>query len=42
MPTLHTNGITTHYEIRGSGPVVLFASGLNGIGSYWAPQVAEL
>ncbi|MBD1550289.1 pyrimidine utilization protein D [Pseudomonas typographi] len=39
MPSIVTNGIRTHYEIHGSGPALIFASGLGGTGAYWAPQV---
>lgn len=42
MPTLQTNGITTHYDITGQGPAVVLASGLNGVGSYWRPQIDAL
>ena len=27
------------YEIAGDGEAVVFVSGLNGVGRYWAPQV---
>lgn len=39
MPTIQTNGIRTHYDIRGQGPVVVFVSGLGGGGAFWGPQV---
>lgn len=39
MPSIFTNGIQTQYEICGSGPALVFASGLGGTGAYWAPQI---
>lgn len=39
MPSMLTNGIQTHYEIQGSGPALVFVSGLGGSGGYWARQV---
>lgn len=39
MPSMLTNGIQTHYQIQGSGPALVFVSGLGGAGGYWAPQV---
>lgn len=39
MPSIFTNGIHTHYELYGSGPALVFASGLGGTGAYWAPQI---
>lgn len=39
MPSIMTNGIRTHYEIQGNGPVMVFVSGLGGTAAYWRPQV---
>ncbi|WP_213881159.1 alpha/beta fold hydrolase [Pseudomonas sp. dw_358] len=39
MPSIITNGIQTHYEMQGSGPALVFASGLGGTGAYWKPQI---
>lgn len=39
MPSIMTNGIQTHYEIQGTGPAIIFVSGLGGTGAYWQPQV---
>jgi len=39
MPSIVTNGIQTRYETYGSGPALIFASGLGGTGAYWAPQI---
>jgi len=41
MPGIMTNGIRTHYEIQGKGPVIIFVSGLGGTAAYWKPQVAS-
>ncbi|MEG3132511.1 alpha/beta fold hydrolase [Rouxiella sp. T17] len=39
MPVIMTNGIRTQYHIQGSGPVIIFVSGLGGTAAYWQPQV---
>lgn len=39
MPDIMTNGIRTHYEIEGTGPAIIFVSGLGGTAAYWQPQV---
>lgn len=39
MPSIMTNGIRTHYEIQGTGPAMIFVSGLGGTAAYWKPQV---
>jgi aminoacrylate hydrolase len=43
MPSIVTNGIRTHYQVhksrKGSGPALVFVSGLGGAGAYWAPQI---
>ncbi len=39
MPSVMTNGIRTHYEIQGTGPALIFVSGLGGTAAYWRPQV---
>lgn len=38
MPSITTNGIRTHYDIQGTGPAIIFVSGLGGAGAYWQPQ----
>jgi aminoacrylate hydrolase len=40
MPSIMTNGILTHYEIQGTGPAIVFVSGLGGTAAYWQPQIA--
>jgi len=40
MPDIMTNGIRTHYEIEGTGPALIFVSGLGGTAAYWQPQLA--
>ncbi|MEQ1775226.1 MAG: alpha/beta fold hydrolase [Burkholderiales bacterium] len=39
MPTAVVAGGEIHYEAVGEGDAVIFASGLNGVGRYWTPQV---
>lgn len=39
---IHCNGIDIHYEVSGSGPVVMFAHSLGSDLSIWDPQVAVL
>ncbi|WP_312239524.1 alpha/beta fold hydrolase [Pantoea sp.] len=39
MPNVITNGINTHYEIRGTGEALIFVSGLGGTAAYWQPQL---
>lgn len=39
MPRIEVNGIQTYYESVGSGPVVIFVSGLGGTAGYWKPQI---
>ncbi len=39
MPKIAVAGGTIAYDAAGSGHPVLFISGLNGVGRYWAPQV---
>lgn len=39
MPSITNNGIRTHYEICGSGPALVFVSGLGGTGAFWKPQL---
>lgn len=39
MPMTVINGLRTHYDIRGTGPALILASGLGGTGGYWAPQI---
>ena len=40
MPIAALAGGTIYYEDVGQGEPVVFASGLNGVGRYWKPQVA--
>src|SRR5688572_28378988 len=40
MPLAAVAGGTIHYEDVGQGEPLVFASGLNGVGRYWKPQVA--
>lgn len=43
MPDLTlTDGESLHYDVQGDGPPLLLVSGLNGVGSFWAPHVAAL
>jgi aminoacrylate hydrolase len=39
MPIAAVAGGEIHYDVAGDGEAVIFASGLNGVGRYWAPQV---
>jgi aminoacrylate hydrolase len=39
MPIAAVAGGEIQYEDAGQGETVVFASGLNGVGRYWAPQV---
>jgi aminoacrylate hydrolase len=41
MPKLAVAGGEIHYEEHGKGRPLIFVSGLNGVGSYWRPQVPE-
>jgi aminoacrylate hydrolase len=41
MPKLAVAGGEIHYEETGKGRPLIFVSGLNGVGSYWQPQVPE-
>ena len=34
--------LARHYEEHGSGPPLLLAAGLGGVGSFWAPQIPVL
>ena len=40
MPTMPITDGSLYYEIHGDGPPLMLASGLGGVGSYWAPQIA--
>lgn len=42
MPTALTNGITTHYEVQGSGPPVVLIHGHSLDLRMWDPQVSAL
>ena len=40
MPVAAVAGGEIQYEDVGQGEAVIFASGLNGVGRYWSPQIA--
>jgi pimeloyl-ACP methyl ester carboxylesterase len=42
MATVHTNGVDTYYERRGSGPPVVFVHGAILDSAAWRPQVETL
>jgi aminoacrylate hydrolase len=42
MPAVPVNGTEIFYDRAGSGPALVFASGLGGHGGYWAAQVGAL
>lgn len=42
MPSIATNGIQTHFEMKGEGAPVVLVSGLGGTGAYWGPQIEAL
>ncbi len=37
-----SDGEALHYEVHGAGPPLVLISGLNGVGAFWTPHVAEL
>jgi len=39
MPKIAVAGGEIHYEEAGSGPPLIFISGLSGVGRYWQPQI---
>jgi aminoacrylate hydrolase len=39
MPIAAVAGGEIHYDIAGTGDALIFVSGLNGVGRYWAPQI---
>ena len=41
MPRVPIGDAFIHYEEQGSGPLLLLVPGLSGLGSFWAPQVAD-
>jgi aminoacrylate hydrolase len=41
MPTVSIGDADIYYEEAGQGPALMLVSGLNGVGSFWARQVAE-
>ncbi|WP_159349468.1 alpha/beta fold hydrolase [Roseomonas harenae] len=41
MPFAHRDECDLYYEVHGSGPPLVLASGLGGTSSWWAPQVAR-
>jgi pimeloyl-ACP methyl ester carboxylesterase len=42
MPTLESDGARLHYEIKGSGPAILFSHGFASSSEFWAGQVSPL
>src|SRR5689334_4450360 len=42
MPRAPVRDGELHYELHGAGPPLLLASGLGGLGSFWAPHVERL
>jgi aminoacrylate hydrolase len=42
MPTAAIGDAEIHYEEAGQGPALMLVPGLNGVGSFWMHQVAEL
>jgi aminoacrylate hydrolase len=42
MPFVSIGDADIYYEEKGQGPPLLLVPGLGGLGSFWAPQVAEL
>ncbi len=43
MPTLTlADGEELYYEVHGAGPPLALVSGLNGVGRFWQPHLAEL
>jgi aminoacrylate hydrolase len=41
MPKVQIADGEIHYQEQGTGKPLIFVSGLNGVGRYWEPQVAE-
>ena len=41
MPRVPIGDAEIHYEEQGSGPPLLLVPGLSGLGSFWAPQIAD-
>ncbi len=43
MPVLNlADGEGLYYEVHGAGPPIALVSGLNGVGAFWRPHLAEL
>lgn len=42
MPSLNRNGVKIHYEVYGSGPVILLSHGYSATSRMWAGQVDAL
>jgi len=42
MPTLTRDGVNLHYEVHGSGPVILLSHGYSSTCAMWAGQIAPL
>src|SRR5262245_33433679 len=42
MPKISIGDAELYYEDAGQGPPLMLVSGLNGVASFWAPQVKEL
>jgi aminoacrylate hydrolase len=41
VPRVSIGDAELHYDEQGSGPPLLLVPGLSGLGSFWAPQVAD-
>jgi len=41
VPSVSIGDALIHYEEQGSGPPLLLVPGLSGLGSFWAPQLAD-
>jgi aminoacrylate hydrolase len=42
MPIMPITGGALYYEVHGSGPPLMLAAGLGGVGSFWAKQIPAL
>ena len=42
MPELDRDGVPIHYEVTGSGPVVLFSHGYSATADMWRPQLEPI
>ncbi|MCY1208311.1 putative non-heme bromoperoxidase BpoC [compost metagenome] len=39
MPSIMSDGVSIHYEVKGQGSPVLLLAGLAGLGASWGPQI---